>query len=82
MQKNLKEGWVVIYGIEVSTPYVIDKGMLATYGFVFTTNHGVQIIRDARKEFLEERGKSVQSARFVFNVNYNGKIGQMLYQYK
>ena len=33
LQKNLKGKWVVIYGIEVSTPYGIDEGMLSTYRF-------------------------------------------------
>ena len=33
MQKNLKWKGVVLYGIEVSTQYGVDEGMVATYGF-------------------------------------------------
>ena len=33
LQKKLKGEWVVLYGIEASAPYVIDEGMIATYGF-------------------------------------------------
>ena len=39
LQKNLKDNWVVMYGIEVYTPYGIDKCAIATYGFVSPTNH-------------------------------------------
>ena len=49
IQKNLKGECFVLYGIEVSTPYGIDEGMLETYGFVSTTNHEGQKIRASRK---------------------------------
>ena len=74
IQKNLKGKKVVLYGIEVSTPYVIDEGTVATYVFVSPTNHEGQTIRERRREFLTERGKSIHSPRFVFNGNYNRKI--------
>ena len=49
IQKNLKGECFVLYGIEVSTPYGIDEGMVETYGFVSTTNHEGQKIRASRK---------------------------------
>ena len=82
MQKNLKGKWVVLYGIEVSTPYGVDQGTVATYGFFSCTNHEGQTIRERRKEFCTERGKSVHSPRFVFNGKYNRKIRKMLYSYQ
>ena len=45
LQKILKGAWFVMYGIEVSTPYGIDEGMVATYGFFSPTNHEGQTIR-------------------------------------
>ena len=39
LQKNLKGKWVVVYGIEVSTPYGIDEDTVAAYEFVSPTNH-------------------------------------------
>ena len=80
--ENIKGKWVVLYGIELSTPYGINEGMVSTYGFFSPTNHEGKTIWLMRNGFLTEQGKSFQSPRFVFNVNYNGKIGQMLYQYK
>ena len=57
LQKNLKGEWVVLYGIEVYTPYVIDEGTVAAYVFVSTTNHEGQTIRARGEEFLTELGK-------------------------
>ena len=51
LQKNIKEQWVVMYGIEVSTPYGIYEDMVATYGFVSPTNHEGQTIRAKRNIF-------------------------------
>ena len=41
-----------LYGIEVSTSYGTNEGMVATYGFVSTTNHDGKMIMARRKEFL------------------------------
>ena len=81
-QKNLKVKWVVLYGVEVYTPYVIDGGAVATYGFVSPTNHEVQTVRERSKDFFTEQGKSILIQRFLFNVNYNMKIGKRLYLYR
>ena len=62
LYKKLKSKWVVMYEIEVSTPYGIDEctvaiyGTVSTYGFVSTTNHWVQTIRATRKDFFTELG--------------------------
>ena len=37
--ENLKVKWAVLYGIEVSTPYEIYEGTLATYVFVYPSNN-------------------------------------------
>ena len=57
LQKMLKGKWVVLYDIEVSTPYGISEGTVVTYGFVSPTKHEGQTIRSSRKEFLIERRK-------------------------
>ena len=49
LQKKIKGGWVVMYGIELSTPYGIDEGMLAIYVMVSPANHEGQRIRARRK---------------------------------
>ena len=82
VHKKLKGKWVVLYVIELSNLYGIDEGVVATYGFVSTTNHARQTIRKRRKGFFTERGKSIQNPRFFFNGNYNMKIGKSLYSYK
>ena len=82
LKKNLKGKRVGLYGIEVSTPYVIDEGTVSTYGFVYPANHEVQNISASRKIFLTERGKSIQIPRYFFNANYNRKKGKILYSYK
>ena len=56
--------------------------MLAIYVFFSPTNNERQNIRYIRKDFLTEEGKSIQSPMFVFNVNYNRKIGKRTYTYK
>ena len=38
LQKKLKGKWVVLYGIEVSTPYVIDGFTIVTYGLFLPQN--------------------------------------------
>ena len=71
-----------MYGIEVYTLYGTNEGMVATYGFVSTTNHARQTIRKRRKGFFTERGKSIQNPRAFFNGNYNMKTRKSLYSYK
>ena len=39
LQKSLEGKWVVVYRIEVSTPYGIDEDTVAIYGFISHTNH-------------------------------------------
>ena len=78
LQINLKGKWVVLYGIEVSTPYEIYEGTLSTYVFVSHINHEGQKIRVIRKGFLTEWGKSIQSPMFVFIVICSRKICKMI----
>ena len=79
--EKLKGKWVVLYGIEVYTPYVIDEVMVETYVFPPPTNQELQTIRARRKEVFTEPGKSIHSPRFFFNENYNRKIGKRLDSY-
>ena len=51
LQKNLNRQWVVLYGIDLSTPYVIYKVTVAIYGFIYPTNNEGQTVRARRKEF-------------------------------
>ena len=51
LQKNLKEGWVFLFGIELSIPYGINQGAVETYGFVSPTRHEGQKIRARRQGF-------------------------------
>ena len=82
LQENLKFKWVVLYGIEVSIPYVIDEVTVSKYYFVYLTNHEGEMVRVRRKDFLTELGKSIHITRFVFNGNYNKNTGKRLYPYK
>ena len=82
LQINLKGKWVVLDGIEVSTPYEIYEVTLATYGFVSHINHEGQTIRVERKGFLTERVNSIQSQMFVFIGKFSTKICKMPCSYK
>ena len=57
LQKNLKFKWVVLHGVEVSTPYGIDEGTVSTYGFVYPANHDVKTGSTRRKWFLIEQSR-------------------------
>ena len=76
LQKKLKGYWVVMYGIDLYIPYVINEGMVATYGFVYPTNHKGQNIRARSNSCLSEQGDSIHSPRFFFNGNYNSNVGK------
>ena len=51
LKKTLKGKWVVLNGIEVSTPYIIDEGTVATYVFFSPINHEEKNIRERKDIF-------------------------------
>ena len=70
LQEKIKRKWVILYGIEVSTPYGIYEGTIATYGFVSTTNHYGKMIRSKRKEILQNRESQfiIQGFSLIKNI--------------
>ena len=81
LQKNLSGKWIVLYEFEVYTPYVINEGMVETYGLVSPTNHEVQTIRARRKNFLQN-GLSQSRVQGLSSIGFlNRKIGKRLYSY-
>ena len=65
MQKNLTVNWVVLYGIMLSTPYVINEGTIATFVFISPTNYDRQTIKTMWIAFLIEEG--IYVLKQVFN---------------